>query len=172
MGPLRESGKTTAIRVLKYKNVVVATNLNSGFRIRLKKLAVLTHLILKKLRFAHISLSLVFVSDSQIKHLNQRYLNHSWVTDVLAFPFSDFTRHKSALGNYSFLGEVIISPKRANVYARKLEIPFEEEFMRYICHGILHLKGHSDHSAEEKRKMRRTENQLLSLLGSRIQGII
>ncbi len=172
MKPSRKRKQPAVIRTSKYGNVVVITNSHSGFRIHLKRLSTLTHTILKNLRLRRTSLSLVFVSDFIIKRLNQRYLNHSWATDVLAFPFSDSISKPFATEKRSFLGEVIISPKRAKVYAQQFNIPFEEEFLRYICHGTLHLRGYSDHSRKEKLAMRKAEGRLLKPLTHRLKGIL
>lgn len=161
-----------SVRISKYRNTIVANNLHSGFRIHLRKLVNLTHIILKKLKYTDVILSLVFVSDAQMKQLNRKFLNHSWATDVLAFPFSGFTGHQPLPSYYFFMGEVIVSPKRAKVYAARFKIPFEEEFVRYICHGILHLKGYSDHSTRKKKQMRHIEDQLLNRLGPGIRGVI
>ena len=164
--------KMASSRTEKYGNIVVVTNFRSGFKIHLKKLGSFTHTVLKNLKFKQIVLSLIFVSDSAIKRLNQKYLNHSWVTDVLAFPFSGTIGEKLALKNRSFLGEIIISPKRAKVYAKRFHIPFQEELVRYVCHGILHLQGYSDHSHHAKIKMRRTEDKLLKLSAAKDKGIV
>ena len=161
-----------SIRTSKYGNTVAITNFHSGFQIRLKQLSALALTILKNNKLKQTALSLVFVSDSAIKHLNKRYLSHSWVTDVLAFPFSNSVGEKFAAQNCSFLGEVIISPKRAKVYAKKLNVSFEEELVRYICHGLLHLEGYSDKSHAGKIKMRQTENRLLKPVARKLKGII
>ncbi len=162
----RKRKQPAVIRTSKYSDVVVITNSHSGFKIRLKKLSILVHAILKQLRLKRTSLSLVFVSDHVIKRLNRRYLNHFRVTDVLAFSFSTSSAEKQP-----FLGEVIISPMRAKVYAKQFKIPFEEELMRYVCHGILHLRGYLDHSVREKWVMRKAEDKLLKPLAHKLKGI-
>lgn len=103
-------------------------------------------------------LSLVFVSDSEIHRLNKKYLNHDWKTDVLAFPFP------MAGNKHSFLGEVIISVDRARIQAKRYRVTFQEELMRYVCHGILHLLGHRDKTLQQKNKMRLLENRLLNCI--------
>jgi len=164
--------KIVSSRTARYGNIVVATNFRSGLKIHLKKLSSFTHTVLKNLTFRRTALSLVFVSDSVIKRLNRKYLNHSWVTDVLAFPFLNIIGEKFALKNHSFLGEVVVSPKRAEVYAKRFRVPFQEELARYVCHGILHLQGYSDHSQRAKIRMRRAEDKLLKLFVSKNKRIV
>jgi len=134
-------------------NSVAVSSSDSQFKFHKKKLVKLTQSVLKKLGYKSVQLSLVFVTDSEIKRLNKKHLNHSWVTDVLAFPFKG--------SNQNFIGEVIISPKRAKIYSQKFNISYQEELVRYICHGILHLKGYSDHSKKARQIMEWKENSLI-----------
>ncbi|OGW87032.1 MAG: rRNA maturation RNase YbeY [Omnitrophica bacterium RIFCSPHIGHO2_02_FULL_46_11] len=161
MGNLRTSG-----------NRIFIGNVSSGFNIHLKQTRRLIGGILRKLKLRKIWISFVFVSDSAIKRLNRRYLKHSWATDVIAFPFSSGHSRQRKRNSVFFLGEIIISPKRAKLYAKKLGVPFSEELARYICHGILHLLGHSDKTAQGKKKMRRTEDQLIKPLAAQVKGIV
>lgn len=137
-------------------NFITIANTDPRFKFKKKKLTRLIQQILKKIGYGGITLSVVFVTDAEIKRLNKRYLNHPWVTDVLAFPISN-----SKDAPVSFLGEVIISPNRAKIYARETGISYEEELVRYVCHGILHLKGFSDHSGKARQIMERKENSLI-----------
>ena len=138
--------------------IIIANETHHTLGISPKKLKHFTETILKKLRYRNTVLSLVFVSDAKIKRLNQKHLRHSYATDVLAFPFSSSKNHSK---QPFFLGEVIISPKRARVQARIFKATFREELLRYVCHGILHLAGYLDKSRSAQRKMRTAENKLL-----------
>src|SRR3989338_10038422 len=154
---------------VQYGNEVVLVNRGAVLPIRLKETSQLTHLILKKLKLVKKSLSLVFVSDSIIKRLNQLHLRHAWVTDVLAFPFAESVGGKNVGSGRSFLGEVIIAPSRAQANAKRFSVSFSEELARYIAHGILHLRGYLDHSKQAQKRMRQAEDQLLRLLASQIK---
>ena len=164
--------KTVTLCMSRCGNTVVIADFRSGFQIHLKRLGDLVLILLKQMKLKRTVLSLVFISDSAIRHLNQRYLDHPWPTDVLAFPFSHSVGGELALQNRSFLGEVIVSPKRAEVYSKRLNVSFEEEFIRYICHGILHLQGYTDKSYSGKTKMRRAEDRLLKIIKRKMNGII
>ena len=63
------------------------------------------------------------------------------------------------LGNN--LAEVFIAPyivkKNADLYGVK----FQEEIMRCVVHGILHVIGFSDYAKKEKQKMWKKQEQLL-----------
>ena len=142
------------MRRLKKTNSVTITNTDPRFKFRKEKFNRLVQSVLKKLGYHGVTLNLVFVSDSQMKRLNQKYLNHNWFTDVLAFPAPETDQNW-------YLGEVIISPKRAKIYAHKMNISYQDELVRYVCHGILHLKGYSDYSKKARRIMERKENELI-----------
>jgi probable rRNA maturation factor len=97
------------------------------------------------------SLSLAFVSDAVIRRLNRDFLGHDFATDVLAFP----------LGDGGVFGEVVVSGETARREARARGIPGEEELLRYVAHGILHLLGYDDHAPAERARMwRRQEAEL------------
>lgn len=141
-------------------NRIVTSNFDPHFKIKLKAASAIASKILQILKYRHTYLSLVFVTDAKIKKINKKFLNHSWATDVLAFPFEK-----------PFLGEVLISPKRAKVQAEHLNVSFKEELARYICHGILHLSGYGDKKPEEQKLMRKKEDFLLNKMRSQIIGL-
>ena len=157
---------------VQYGNEVVLVNRGAVLPIRLKETSQLTHLILKKLKLVKKSLSLVFVSNSIIKRLNQLHLDHAWVTDVLAFPFAESIGGKHSESGRSFLGEVIIASRQAQTNARRFGVSLSEELARYIAHGILHLQGYSDHSTRAQKRMRQAENKLLKPLAAQIKKIV
>jgi probable rRNA maturation factor len=109
-------------------------------------------------------LSILVVDDSQIKTLNQNYLNRPWPTNVIAFPmregdFSDV--------NPQLLGDVVISIETAKREALHSGISTEERFIQLLVHGILHLFGF-DHekSEQDTRKMDQKSNELIKLIES------
>jgi len=228
--------------IKKTSNKVIIIN-DSNFLIRKKAVGSVALKALNYLGYTRIYLNLIFTSDSKIKQLNKRFLNHNRATDVLAFPATvipaSFNRESidsrhifgeerqvlprtlsemsdkahpekcsrkgraakcSAhiiVGNTSklprlvlahwrlhwaralrhsemtfFLGEVIISPKRALLQAPLYQASFQEELARYICHGILHLAGFKDKTKPQKNEMRKKEDEILSLSKSYINRIV
>ncbi|WP_419949188.1 rRNA maturation RNase YbeY [Candidatus Palauibacter sp.] len=99
-------------------------------------------------------LSITFVSAASIRALNRDYHGLDDVTDVLAFP----------LGEDPLLGDVYISPEIARDSAREHGLDPEEEILRLVLHGVLHLLGH-DHPDGESRyasPMFRLQERLLA----------
>ena len=153
-------------------NQVVIANEVAFYQIKTKYLYQIVQVLLQKLGYRNTWLSLVLVSDRKIQRINRDFLSHPWKTDVLAFPFSNRRTKKISSTTPHFLGEVIISPARAQVYARKHGISFQGELVRYVCHGVLHLNGYRDYTGRDRRKMEEAEGTLLKILKSKIKRVI
>jgi probable rRNA maturation factor len=105
------------------------------------------------------NLSIAFVTNAAIRKINRRFLKHDFATDVISFP----------LGT-DLVGELVISADYAAGEAAKRGIPAEEELLRYVAHGILHLLGYDDHApADRKRMWARQERELRRALRPRRQ---
>jgi rRNA maturation RNase YbeY len=101
------------------------------------------------------SLTYIFCSDKFLLGLNQHYLQHNTLTDILSFDYSE--------ENESIQGEIYISIPRVKENARKYSQPFEKEVRRVLVHGLLHFVGYRDKSPSEKAQMRIKEEACLSL---------
>jgi len=58
-------------------------------------------------------------------------------------------------------GEIVICLDEAFLQASSFETIWQSELVRYVVHGILHLRGYDDSSSEERRKMKRAEEVLM-----------
>ncbi len=97
----------------------------------------------------------VFCSDSYLLTLNQGFLRHNTLTDIITF---DNSEEQSVLE-----GEIYISIERIKENAKEYEVPFEDELSRVMIHGVLHLLGYKDKKPSEKALMRKKEEACLSL---------
>jgi probable rRNA maturation factor len=97
----------------------------------------------------------IFCTDEYLLTLNQGYLNHNTLTDIITFDYS--------VSKKSIDGEIYISIDRATENARTLKIDFQQELLRVMVHGILHLVGYKDKTAKDKTQMRKKEDSYLSL---------
>jgi probable rRNA maturation factor len=102
------------------------------------------------------SVSYVFCTDQFLLKLNQEYLNHDTLTDILTFTLSNTS--------FPVVSEIYISIERVKENAEKQNEPFITELYRVMIHGILHLCGYNDHSNPEKATMRKKEDHYLSLM--------
>jgi rRNA maturation RNase YbeY len=102
-----------------------------------------------------IQLNYIFCSDDYLLRINQNYLNHKTLTDIVTFDNS---------GDEGVIeGDVFISIERVLDNATKLQLDFDQELHRVIIHGVLHLIGYADKSKMQKMEMRKKEDAYLSL---------
>ena len=107
---------------------------------------------------AHISLTLV--GRIGMRNLNQKYRNRDYPTDVLSFP----TVQMKQTGE-TFLGDVVICLPTAVSQASTYGNTSDQEFLRLLIHGVLHLLGY-DHetSFPEAKRMQRKERAIFQRL--------
>lgn len=103
------------------------------------------------------SLSYVFCTDKHLLGINERYLQHDTLTDIITFDLNED-------GSNSLEGEIYISVERVRENARELGVNFSMELHRVIVHGVLHLVGYKDKSEKERKEMRRREDKYLKVL--------
>src|SRR5690242_1405785 len=102
-----------------------------------KKTAAWIEKVVKAERSKIGSLSYVFCSDKYLLRINEQYLHHGTLTDIITFDFNE-------KGTSVLEGEIYISIQRVRENARKLGVDFSQELHRVIVHGVLHLAGHKD----------------------------
>jgi rRNA maturation RNase YbeY len=100
------------------------------------------------------SLVYIFCPDSYLLTINQDYLKHKTLTDIITFDYSE---------GDGIDGEIYISIDRINENAIKFEKSFEEELHRVMIHGVLHILGLKDKTPSQKSAMRKKEEACLSL---------
>jgi rRNA maturation RNase YbeY len=100
-------------------------------------------------------ISYVFCDDAYLLKLNQDYLNHDTLTDIISF---DYRMNKE------INGEIYISVERVAENAKDFSIDFYTELHRVMIHGILHFCGFKDKTQSEEQKMRKREDEALKLL--------
>ncbi|MEK6757211.1 MAG: rRNA maturation RNase YbeY [Bacteroidota bacterium] len=103
------------------------------------------------------AVSVVFVGSPFIRQINQRFLKHDYVTDVIAFPLRD---------GVGVDGEVYVNLDRAKSQARDYGVSFYHEARRLLVHGTLHLLGYRDDTPRTRTRMRKREDSILALLSS------
>ena len=110
-------------------------------------------------------LSLVMVGDDEMRRLNRRYRGQRKTTDVLSFAQLEGDAIESA--DDSHLGDVVVSVPVARRQARQGGWTLEEELLRLVIHGLLHVLGY-DHekSVREARRMQREEARLCDVLAA------
>ncbi len=101
-------------------------------------------------------LEINFVDEKLIHDINKKYLQHDYSTDIITFNYSE--------DNSILEGEIFISVDDAQKNAKKFKVLLENEILRLLVHGILHMIGYDDIEPNDRRRMKRVENRLVKEL--------
>jgi probable rRNA maturation factor len=107
------------------------------------------------------AVSVIFCDDGYLYELNTRFLNHTTLTDIITFDYSN--------GN-ELNGDIFISVERVKENAQKYSQPYRKELSRVIIHGFLHLCGYKDKKQEDRLQMTQKEDIYLGILEKSING--
>ena len=95
----------------------------------------------------------IFCDDAYLLKLNQEYLNHDTLTDIITFEYS-------GKGD-PVLSDIYISVERVRANAVQFKTSFKAELHRVLFHGVLHLCGYKDKTTEQSSLMRKKEQHYL-----------
>jgi probable rRNA maturation factor len=91
---------------------------------------------------------IALVDDLESARVHQEFMNLPGETDVITF------HH----------GEIVIGIEVALRQADENNEPVLRELFRYLVHGLLHLAGHEDDSADDRAKMEAAQEKLVAEL--------
>ncbi len=97
-------------------------------------------------------LNYIFCSDAYLLDINQKYLGHDTLTDIVTFDNSEDPK--------MIEGDIFISVERVRENAIKFDTG-DSELKRVMVHGLLHLAGYKDKDKAQKELMRNKENEHL-----------
>lgn len=144
-------------------------------------------LIGAELGLAEADLGVTLVSARAMALLNWRWLRHEGSTDILTFDESDLVTpgdperpgggaggRKGETGDGPLRGELFVSVDDAVVQAREFGTRPGAELVRYLVHGVLHLRGYDDLDPDRRRVMKREENRLVRRLAvpAAVRGLL
>jgi len=99
-------------------------------------------------------LDYIFCPDEYLLEKNKQFLNHDTYTDIITFDYSE---------GKIIAGDIFISVDRLLENSDEYNVRFEEELLRVMSHGVLHLLGYNDKSETESKVMRKKENEKIKL---------
>jgi len=99
-------------------------------------------------------LSYIFCGDDYLLEINQQYLDHDTLTDIISFDYTE--------GDV-ISGDIFISIERVQDNANDLRISFDEELKRVLIHGVLHYCGYKDKSETDEVLMRSKEDEKIKM---------
>lgn len=128
----------------------------SGGKIPLRKrdLVKWISLFVNNMGFSIKQLSINLVSDEDILKINKIYLKHNYYTDIITFDYTE---------NSKLCGEIFISLERVKENAQTFNSTFQDELLRVLAHGLLHLMGYSDKTNALRKNMEKAENEAINL---------
>lgn len=92
----------------------------------------------------------IFCDDAYLLGINQQYLDHDTLTDIISFDYS--------VGS-EIHGDIYISIERVRDNAIDFSVSFEEELKRVMIHGVLHYCGYKDKTDNDEQLMRSKEDE-------------
>lgn len=99
------------------------------------------------------TINIRFCEDKEIKIYNKKYLSHDYETDILTFFYENDVNCIDS--------DIMISVDTVKRNSVKYKSGFENEMLRVVIHGILHLCGYKDETIIQKIKIREKENHYL-----------
>jgi rRNA maturation RNase YbeY len=98
------------------------------------------------------NINIILLGDEELRKINIEFLSHDYYTDIITFDYSE---------GLTLSGDIYISMERVKDNAERFNVTGDNELLRVIIHGILHLIGYKDSSESEKKKMRFMEDNCL-----------
>jgi rRNA maturation RNase YbeY len=96
----------------------------------------------------------IFCDDDYLLEINQQYLDHDTLTDIISFDYS--------VGN-ELNGDIFVSVERVKENASDYNVTFQEEIKRVLVHGILHYCGYKDKNESDELIMRSKEEEKMKM---------
>lgn len=111
--------------------------------------------IRENIRFLEIEL--VYVDEKEIVRINQEHLNRDYITDIITFRYDEEN-------DQAIEGTLFCCSPRIKEQSAELGIDESLEYLRIFTHGLLHLAGYNDQTADQKEIMTQKENEILELI--------
>lgn len=144
------------------KNVFV--NVEKGYVLNKRKVHQILSLICHELDIMISGMELNFVSAETMLAINKKFLFHDYDTDIITF---DYSIERNNLDS-----EIFISLPEAEKNSKLFHVSTDNELLRLIIHGILHLIGYDDKIAKRRKVMKEEENRLVTKFSKKVKGII
>ena len=122
----------------------------------------------KTLEYEHIDndfeVSITLTDEETVHLLNKKYRGIDSTTDVLSFPFNDFSQTEIKKDEYLVLGDIVINVKRAAEQAEQYGHSLNRELAFLTAHSMLHLLGYDHMEKSEEEIMFKKQEEILELM--------
>ncbi len=113
-----------------------------------KKILTIANFILEDYNVSSATINIVLQTNEEITKINKEFLNHNYETDVISFNIEE----------EPFEGELYISLEKTIEQAKEFNQSINDELLRLVAHGLLHLMGLDDKNDEQKKKIHKLED--------------
>ena len=114
---------------------------------------------LKHFATQNIEVNVIFVDETEILRVNEEFLDHHYITDVISF---NNERPPFDTGEPWEFGDIFVCYQVARQNAKTFGHTALQEMMMYVTHGALHLSGMDDHTPEDRAEMDRQAEKIIS----------
>jgi len=135
-----------------------------GIRTQKKLFYKIVDLICSELDLNILSLEINFVLSETMQRINKKYLKHNYSTDIITF---DYSNERNILD-----GEIFISIADALQNSKKYRVTLNNEILRLMIHGILHMSGYDDRTIFKRKKMKIVEDLFVHKLKKLSKGLV
>ena len=112
--------------------------------------------------------NVVLTNAKNIKQINKEHRNIDKETDVLSFPMYEKEELNNInLENEDILGDMVISIEKVEEQAKEYGHSFERELSYMVVHSFYHLMGYDHMEEQDKKEMRKKEENILEKLDIR-----
>lgn len=115
--------------------------------------------ITKILKIETTIFNIIFITNSEIKKINNKYRNVDKKTDVISFALEDNNDLKEP--GIRVLGDIYISIETAYEQAKLYNHSTTREICFLATHGLLHLLGYDHLTEKDEEKMIKKQKELL-----------
>ena len=113
-------------------------------------------------------LSCSFVGDATMEQLNHAYRGKQESTDILSFVQHDdedeFPLFPGEVTGERLLGDIVISLDAMEKNCEEFFVSSEEELIRLLTHGVLHLLGWEHETNESNEPMLQKQEELVKMV--------
>jgi len=107
------------------------------------------------------AVSVIFVSEAEMKRLNHERRGVDRPTDVLSFAYRELDRRERRLSDEGGLGDIVVCPGRVRRQAAEVGRSCGQELALVIVHGFLHLLGFDHDTPPRENKMFFLQHEVL-----------
>ncbi|MFC1606364.1 rRNA maturation RNase YbeY [Candidatus Latescibacterota bacterium] len=135
-------------------DIIISEEITDSTSVDIDRLKQFALVVCRETNMVDSEINIIFIGDRKMAELNETYKKRTGSTDVLSFNLSD-----DSSGTVE--GEIYISADKAIEQSADYDVSFEEETVRLVTHGLLHLAGRV-HNTEKEYDILSEETERLS----------